>query len=428
MKKIFKIGLMVSLLVASTSIFAQNTGKPEYPRYGFWSNWSVGASFDYNHELAVKSNATSFGMDIFAQQKLNHVFDYRFRLGMPTLLSKQPELVDGESIRRENHWTFTLDIMISLNNAILGYDPDRRFSIYLFGGPGAKFNGKLGLITPNDSAARANTQRDKKGRGMVMLDLGQGISYRFGDNWTAFCEYSFDATDIVNIFDKGDGGAFYKWHDVNSIVRLGASYCFGVTAADQAVAAQKAMLSQENFGALNTQVNNLENQVVASRNNEKKLENRIAELEDQLAEARANQNAGGTNGANSEAAKELQAVIDQIKAEQLNFYAMPFSVQYDVNEWKVSEDEMDKVKAVARVLKDNPDVKIMVVGFADYTGSDQYNMKLSERRANEVKRLLTKNYGIAEDRISTDYKGKSVAFGDIQYALNRRVSFYRVID
>ena len=428
MKKIFKIGLMVSLLVASTSIFAQNTGKPEYPRYGFWSNWSVGASFDYNHELAVKSNATSWGMDIFAQQKLNHVFDYRFRLGMPTLLSKQPELVDGESIRRENHWTFTLDIMISLNNAILGYDPDRRFSIYLFGGPGAKFNGKLGLITPNDSAARANTQRDKKGRGMVMLDLGQGISYRFGDNWTAFCEYSFDATDIVNIFDKRDGGAFYTWHDVNSIVRLGASYCFGVTAADQAVAAQKAMLSQENFGALNTQVNNLENQVVASRNNEKKLENRIAELEDQLAEARANQNAGSANGANSEAAKELQAVIDQIKAEQLNFYAMPFSVQYDVNEWKVSEDEMDKVKAVARVLKDNPDVKIMVVGFADYTGSDQYNMKLSERRANEVKRLLTKNYGIAEDRISTDYKGKSVAFGDIQYALNRRVSFYRVID
>ena len=428
MKKVIKIALTVSLLVASMNVFAQNTGKPEYPRYGFWSNWSIGGSFDYNHELLVNSNATSFGMDIFAQQKLNHVFDYRFRLGMPTLFSTQPDLVDGEAIRRENHWTFTLDIMISLNNAILGYDPDRRFSVYLFGGPGAKFNGKWGLITPNDSAARANTQRSTKGRGMVMLDLGQGISYRLGDNWNVFCEYSFDATDIVNIFNKDDGGNFYKWHDVNSIVRLGASYCFGVTAADQAVAAQKAMLSQENFGALNSQVNNLENQVVASRNNEKRLENRIAELEDQLAEARANQGTGANNGANSEAAKQLQATIDQIKADQLNFYAMPFSVQYDVNDWKVSEEEMDKVKAVARVLKDNPNVKIMVVGFADYTGSDQYNMKLSERRANEVKRLLTKKYGIAEDRISTDYKGKSVAFGDIQYALNRRVSFYRVIE
>ena len=426
MKKVFKFALMVSLLVASTSVFAQNTGKPEYPRYGFWSNWSVGASIDYNHELLVNSNATSWGMDIFAQQKLNHVFDYRFRLGMPTLFSTLPEVADGETLRRENHWTFTLDIMISLNNALLGYDPDRRFSIYLFGGPGAKFNDKLGILTNLDSANanRANTQRSDKGRGMVMMTLGQGISYRLGDSWSLFCEYSFDATDLVDIFKD----EFYKWHDVNSIVRLGASYCFGVTAADQAVAAQKAMLSQENFGALNTQVSNLENQVAASRNNEKKLENRIAELEDQLAEARANQNAGGANGANSEAAKELQATIDQIKADQLNFYAMPFSVQYDVNEWKVSEDEMDKVKAVARVLKDNPDVKIMVVGFADYTGSDQYNMKLSERRANEVKRLLTKTYGIAEDRISTDYKGKSVAFGDIQYALNRRVSFYRVID
>ena len=185
------------------------------------------------------------------------------------------------------------------------------------------------------------------------------------------------------------------------------------------------MLTQENFSAVNNQVSNLESQVAAARNNEKKLENRIAQLEDQLKAALANQGKG--NG-NSAAADSLQAVINQIKADQLNFYAMPFSVQYDVNEWQVSEEEMDKVKAVARVLKDNESAKIMVVGFADYTGSDQYNMKLSEKRANEVKRLLTKKYGIAEDRIKVDYKGKSVAFGDIQYALNRRVSFYRVIE
>jgi outer membrane protein OmpA-like peptidoglycan-associated protein len=171
-------------------------------------------------------------------------------------------------------------------------------------------------------------------------------------------------------------------------------------------------------------VNNLDNQLRNSRNNEKRLENRIAELEDQLAQALAQ----GGKGGNSAAADSLQAVIDQIKADQLTFYAMPFSVQYGVDEWEVSEDEDAKVKAVARVLKDNPDVKVLVVGFADYTGSDSYNMKLSEKRANEVKRLLVKKYGIAENRIQTEYKGKSVAFGDIQYALNRRVSFYRVIE
>ena len=107
---------------------------------------------------------------------------------------------------------------------------------------------------------------------------------------------------------------------------------------------------------------------------------------------------------------------------------MPFSVLYGVDEWQVTDEEMDKVKAVARVMKDNSNVKIKVVGFADYTGSDAYNMKLSERRANEVKRLLTKKYGIAEDRITVDFKGKSAPFGDVQYPINRRVSFYRVIE
>jgi outer membrane protein OmpA-like peptidoglycan-associated protein len=55
-------------------------------------------------------------------------------------------------------------------------------------------------------------------------------------------------------------------------------------------------------------------------------------------------------------------------------------------------------------------------------------MKLSQRRAEEVKRLMVKKYGIDENRISVDWKGKTVAFGDIHYELNRRVSFYRVIE
>jgi outer membrane protein OmpA-like peptidoglycan-associated protein len=79
-------------------------------------------------------------------------------------------------------------------------------------------------------------------------------------------------------------------------------------------------------------------------------------------------------------------------------------------------------------MKDNPDLKLTVVGFCDYTASDAYNMKLSQRRAEEVKRLMVKKYGIDENRISVDWKGKTVAFGDIHYELNRRVSFYRVIE
>ena len=420
LKKLIKMGVVMSLLVTSISAFAQNTGKAEYPRYGFWSNWSIGTSIDYVHELAQQEGlhwrmSTNAGMDLFFQHRMNHAFSTRYRFSMPTFWRNGNTLIDNDGYKMTRYMTLSFNLVGSITDMIKGYDPDRRHSFYFLAGAGVSINSLM------DSTEMAGTRyvNGNLGYWRPYLNAGLGFSYRFTDASSLFVEYALDVDDIPNIFTA----KFYQWSYVHAVARLGYSYCFGVTAADQAIAAQKSMLTQENFGALNTQVNNLENQVVASRNNEKKLENRIAELEDQLAEAQANQGKG-----NSAAADSLQAVIDQIKADQLNFYAMPFSVQYGVNEWNVSDEVMDKVKAVARVMKDNDDVKIMVVGFADYTGSDQYNMKLSEKRANEVKRLLVKKYGIAEDRIQTDYKGKSVAFGDIQYALNRRVSFYRVIE
>ena len=417
LKKLIKMGVVMSVMLASVNAFAQNTGKPEYPRYGFWSNWSIGGAIDLNDQAAMGGfsfgdnwrKSTNIGLEIFAQQKLNHAFDWRIRFAFPNLWAPLTGTAnDGNNYKMDRHATLTLDILFSLNNAIKGYDPDRRFNFYIYAGGG------LGLsFNPDESIVDYETVG-------ITLDGGIGASYRFGESHHIFGEYGYDING-----DAPTPSTFFSkdLHHTNRIFRIGYYYCFGLTATDKAVAAQKAMLTQENFSALNSQVNNLERQVNTSRGNEKKLENRIAELEDQLAQA-LEQGKGG----NSAAADSLQAVIDQIKADQLNFYAMPFSVLYGVDQWRVPEEEEIKVKAVARVLKDNPDVKVLVVGFADYTGSDSYNMKLSEKRANEVKRLLVKKYGIAENRIQTEYKGKSVAFGDIQYALNRRVSFYRVIE
>lgn len=424
LKKMIKMGVVMSLLVTSMSAFAQNSGKAEYPRYGFWSNWSVGASIDYVHELAQQEGlhwrmSTNAGMDLFLQHRLNHAFSTRYRVSMPTFWQNTVDgtpIVDAAGYKMTRYMTVSFNMIGSFTDMFKGYDPDRRHSFYFLAGAGVSINSRM------DAGEQAGTRYEEANLGFwrPYLNLGLGFSYRFTDASSLFVEYALDVDDIPNVIQ----GKFYQWNDVHAVARLGYSYCFGVTAADQAIAAQKAMLTQENFGALNTQVAALEEQVASNNVDTKKLENRIAELEDQLAEAMAHQN----DKVNSAAADSLQGVINQIKADQLNFYAMPFSVQYDVNEWQVSEEELDKVKAVARVMKDNSDVKVMVVGFADYTGSDAYNMKLSEKRANEVKRLLVKKYGIAEDRIVVDYKGKSAPFGDVQYALNRRVSFYRVIE
>ena len=107
---------------------------------------------------------------------------------------------------------------------------------------------------------------------------------------------------------------------------------------------------------------------------------------------------------------------------------MPFSILFDNDSYTVKGSEMTKIKAICQILKDNPDVNLTLAGFCDKTGSDAYNMKLSQKRAEAVKKIMVKKYGIDADRLTIDAKGKTVSFGDLKYDINRRVSFYRVIE
>jgi outer membrane protein OmpA-like peptidoglycan-associated protein len=61
---------------------------------------------------------------------------------------------------------------------------------------------------------------------------------------------------------------------------------------------------------------------------------------------------------------------------------------------------------IAQILVRYPDTTIVVEGHTDSTGSDTYNMQLSDRRANSVKRLLVQR-GVADYRITTIGYGES---------------------
>ena len=58
-----------------------------------------------------------------------------------------------------------------------------------------------------------------------------------------------------------------------------------------------------------------------------------------------------------------------------------------------------------RMLKENPDIRIRIVGHTDDTGRDEYNYRLSVGRANSVKREMV-NRGIAPSRIETAGRGE----------------------
>ena len=84
---------------------------------------------------------------------------------------------------------------------------------------------------------------------------------------------------------------------------------------------------------------------------------------------------------------------------------------FDFNKAEVRPEGRDILDRVVKTLKDNPDVKVVVEGHTDSVGSDAYNKKLSERRAEAVKRYLVRQ-GIDPSRIRTVGYGKSKPIAD----------------
>ena len=409
LKKLFKIGMLASLMICACNVNAQEKNyELEYPHYGFWSNWSLGGSviysWQYEHGGIIDwRDGSNIGANLFFEKELSPVWSMR-------IIGETPGLYHGwgdnslpvGAYNRDGFQGYDrygkagLDFKMSFQGLCKGYDPDRRGNLYLLAGTGATFS------------------RDDVALGFVgmYMQAGLGWSYKFSHS-SIFVEIVDDiAADIAN--------PIHQWHDNTGMVRLGWMYNFGPTQTDLDLIAQRALLTQENFDKMSNEIDGLRNDLRDAKTREAKLINRINELE-----ANQNDNTNKIVKADDGTADSLRKVIEGYESNKHNFYALPFSILYDVDQYTVSEDQMGKINAIAKVMKDNEDVNFEIIGYCDYSGSDAYNQKLSEKRADNVKKLLVKR-GVAEDRLTTNGKGKSMSFGDIKNAINRRVSFYRV--
>jgi outer membrane protein OmpA-like peptidoglycan-associated protein len=84
----------------------------------------------------------------------------------------------------------------------------------------------------------------------------------------------------------------------------------------------------------------------------------------------------------------------------------------------------ENVEKLSETLKKNPDTNILIEGHTDSDGSEEYNMKLSERRAQAVKDYL-KSLGVSSSRLTTKGYGETQPVADNSTAegkqANRRV-------
>lgn len=82
-------------------------------------------------------------------------------------------------------------------------------------------------------------------------------------------------------------------------------------------------------------------------------------------------------------------------------------VLFDFNKYTIRPAAVPTLEKVVQVIKTYPGSQIRIEGHTDSVGSDAYNLKLSEQRANAVKGWVQKQGGIEAQRISTKGWGES---------------------
>ena len=102
-----------------------------------------------------------------------------------------------------------------------------------------------------------------------------------------------------------------------------------------------------------------------------------------------------------------------------------YGILFDTGEASLKPESKPTLDEIGKLLTDNPDLKLEIVGHTDNVGGADYNMDLSNRRAASVVAAITQDYGIAADRLSSSGAGLTapVAPNDTEdgRAQNRRV-------
>jgi outer membrane protein OmpA-like peptidoglycan-associated protein len=127
---------------------------------------------------------------------------------------------------------------------------------------------------------------------------------------------------------------------------------------------------------------------------------------------------GGVSGASQGIVATVQEVHQAMQALGATESAvevkvdLPADVLFDFDKSDVRPDAAQALGRLATVIRGYPNGRVDVEGHTDAKGSADYNQKLSERRAESVKRWLVEREGIAADRLTTRGAGASRPVAD----------------
>jgi outer membrane protein OmpA-like peptidoglycan-associated protein len=108
------------------------------------------------------------------------------------------------------------------------------------------------------------------------------------------------------------------------------------------------------------------------------------------------------------------------------------TITFDTGSWEITPDQAQRLQVIADVileaLRNNPDEMFQVEGYTDAVGDDVDNLSLSDRRAEAVAELLTAEFNVPPENLTTQGYGEQFLKipTDGPERRNRRVTIRRI--
>ena len=347
------------------------------------NNWFIEISAGGNQPLVergvnnLRKNALSYkkwtaAYSIGAGRWFSPYLGFRLKAMYGALHWYNPVEAGDYGYSRSKHASLSAELMWDMFNSLGGVNENRVFSIIPFFGLGGDANFDFRGGGDNPPVAN-NILRDHYQNGTDFksvqwtLPVSAGLQFRF-----RLCKYVDFFAEARAVFYGDNWNNCATGASVDALVQAMGGFNFNIGGRGWNKFNECNYVSQ--IAALNGQVNDLRAQLLACGQT-------VADLQAQL------------------------PCPEVVEKDCVNAPLMA-TVRFTINSSKILPTEEVNIYSMAEWLKANPNEKIVIAGYADKnTGTSEYNMKLSERRAEVVKKALVETYGIDADRLTTKAYG-----------------------
>lgn len=278
--------------------------------------------------------------------------------------------IDGQQTYFPEKWIGfgpEFDVLVNLTNWLCGYRPGRVYNLVGHAGANAYWRWK-----------KVGTIGDAKWKTAHVTNMSANVGF----------QNNFRLSDVVNIFVDVQ----YEILDFTTLehdLMLSAGLTFNLGKSDWNCPVTAVCPTWKYTDA--------EGDALVARLNS--AENEIANLQQQLD------------------ACNRRPTVQRVDCEGL------CTVYYPINQYSISSRERIILKSIAKVMQDNPNQKYILTGWADnYTGNDEYNTALRNKRVDGVKNYLVK-CGVNPDQLDARIDNNNLTdFGVNGASLDRAVT------